>query len=792
MAELSVRIGADIRGLQKGIERSEREFKDLAVAADKASGKIDRAFASAGKSGGKFGQESIKAGQGVKQLNKEVRGTTPALTSLSQVIQDAPFGIRGVANNITQLTSQFGHLQKNAGGTVAALKAMASSFVGPAGILFAVSAVTSILVSFGDQLFKSKEATDKLAEATKDYLAEATTEGIVLQNLLNIARDEANSKEVRQRAIDELNEKYGEYLGNLDLESVKTDKVTKSVNALTLSLIQKAKVQGAESAIQEALQDRQDKLLKAEKARGKALRLVNAQTREAIEGNADLSRALRDVKGDRAKTKALQDLAQQQGTLGDIARQSAQGVFVAEAAYQDAEEALKELNAEADKVITPLVKLSEEFKKSLLSAEADVKNLSDDDNEVVITVSKKELEKNKEARLAAFKKYLQERKRFDEQFEADVEKDRLDQAEAVLGQVVGIYKASGAEAKEAFNDDGLVDVNAVSRQLNEVRDRIAEVKSFAQRIGVDIEVDSLGLEELDRIESKLFKIREIQILLNRQGVELDVDLAALDLGQLDELQSKLTQAAAQADILGGAIGASIGAMGREVAEGLNTGIAVIDAFVSALIQGLTQLLAQLVANLVTEKIIGSAKSAVAGTVAQATGVQIATQAAAALGPLGFAALPALLTATQAQIGAALGLAKITGFEEGGFTGVGGQRDSTGQRVAGVVHGGEYVVPRTVLSTTEGKSLVSQLEMMRTNKSVRKYASGGYVSTLNASSLKGLALSADVSRLAGGNMNNISNLTRETDLILGEVILRGNNQVIQLRRAEKKMKRYYGN
>ena len=71
------------------------------------------------------------------------------------------------------------------------------------------------------------------------------------------------------------------------------------------------------------------------------------------------------------------------------------------------------------------------------------------------------------------------------------------------------------------------------------------------------------------------------------------------------------------------------------------------------------------------------------------------------------------------------------FADGGFTGGGsGIADETGFKQAGIVHEGEYVVPKHVLGTSEGSSLVGALENMRTNQPMPNlgigYANGGMV------------------------------------------------------------------
>ena len=144
------------------------------------------------KAGNSVKQFSAEAEKGALAQNKLAKSTSanavPALTSFSQVIQDAPYGIRGVANNITQLTSQFGYLSKSAGGTKAALSAMLGSLAGPAGILFAVSAVTSLLVTYGDKLFASTKEINA-QELAMDQLNETIKRQSELRKELNTELD---------------------------------------------------------------------------------------------------------------------------------------------------------------------------------------------------------------------------------------------------------------------------------------------------------------------------------------------------------------------------------------------------------------------------------------------------------------------------------------------------------------------------------------------------------------------------------------------------------------------------
>lgn len=113
--------------------------------------------------------------------------TAIALINVSRVLQDLPYGILGVANNIDPLITSLG---------------------GSAGLSIAVSAVTSLLVVFGDELFNSGEDAEKAAEKTKDYaqevesLNEQLVENIRLTSERSRLLDEASNKGVNQAKRD--------------------------------------------------------------------------------------------------------------------------------------------------------------------------------------------------------------------------------------------------------------------------------------------------------------------------------------------------------------------------------------------------------------------------------------------------------------------------------------------------------------------------------------------------------------------------------------------------------------
>ena len=107
-------------------------------------------------------------GNAMQQTSDKTGAATSAVLELGRVVQDAPYGIRGMANNITQLVSQFSFATISAGGFTAALKQMGKAMLGPLGVVFAISAVVSILDGLYGGQKKAKEATEETTEALKD------------------------------------------------------------------------------------------------------------------------------------------------------------------------------------------------------------------------------------------------------------------------------------------------------------------------------------------------------------------------------------------------------------------------------------------------------------------------------------------------------------------------------------------------------------------------------------------------------------------------------------------------
>ena len=241
----------------------------------------------------------IKTSKGLKtemQNFGNVSGqATNALTNLSRVAQDAPYGFIGIANNLNPLLESFQRLSKEAGGAGGALKAMASGLMGPAGIGLALGAVSSIIVAFGPKIAdfisgttEAAKAEEKFAQSLRDARAEASETGIRLQAYLAISQNANVSEERRAEAfkavvseLSKVNKAYASTITNVDQARAAVDLYTQALinQALTTRYIDEI----ANKTI--ALAEANKKILQT----GREYYATLESTKLAINGYADAS-----------------------------------------------------------------------------------------------------------------------------------------------------------------------------------------------------------------------------------------------------------------------------------------------------------------------------------------------------------------------------------------------------------------------------------------------------------------------------------------------------------------------
>ena len=233
-------------------------------------------------------------GNAFKQMPQVSNQATNALSNLSRVAQDAPYGFIGIANNLNPLLESFQRLQKESGGAGAALKAMAQGLMGPAGIGLALGAVSSLIVAFGPKIANfvkgidaASEADKKFAESLDKAKASASESGIKLQAYLNIADDVTVSDEKRANAlryvVSELEKVNYAYASNITT----TDQARAAVDLYTKALV-------AQAITSRYIDEIADKTIKLEQANKKAL-LAAEEYNKTIERSKTMTNGYADA-----------------------------------------------------------------------------------------------------------------------------------------------------------------------------------------------------------------------------------------------------------------------------------------------------------------------------------------------------------------------------------------------------------------------------------------------------------------------------------------------------------------
>lgn len=228
MNELQIRLTADIQGLQSAINKAKQTLKsfesETATDSEKSNVGFRRKIGLIEQLNAKAKQLKVSLAQATNEqqiasFNAELEQTNIELARLNalgrsfantstqsfdkfrvsagaasgsaiafnRIIQDAPFGIIGVGNNIQQFAEQLSALKTTTGSTGAALKSFFSSLITPANLaILAVSAVTTALTFYALNAEKTKTPVQELTEAQEEFNKSLKdTNALLAQDLLN-------------------------------------------------------------------------------------------------------------------------------------------------------------------------------------------------------------------------------------------------------------------------------------------------------------------------------------------------------------------------------------------------------------------------------------------------------------------------------------------------------------------------------------------------------------------------------------------------------------------------------
>ena len=208
---------ASVDGLTKG-------FVDL----DTALTKVKTSTAQASKATDNLGKKNLdmmsKAG---------LAGAT--LTEVGRTISDLPYGIRGIANNLSQLSTLFVTLVSTTNGLKNAIKLLKTQLAGPLGVVLAFQAVLAALDYFAGSTKKAADEIDRFS----NIFGESATKLMTYKQVLN---DSTISEKEKRHVLKEVRKETGGLNVELDENNQLTSESTRLLDDNIAKLIEQAEV----------------------------------------------------------------------------------------------------------------------------------------------------------------------------------------------------------------------------------------------------------------------------------------------------------------------------------------------------------------------------------------------------------------------------------------------------------------------------------------------------------------------------------------------------------------------
>lgn len=183
--------------------------------------------------------------------NAGLAGAT--LTELGRTVSDLPYGIRGVANNLSQLSTLFITLVSKTDGVTNSLKLLRAQLAGPLGLILAFQGVIALLDYFSSSQNKASESTEELT----NQFGESAVKLKTYQGILN---DTNISQEEKAKIVKQVSEE----VDGLNLELDENNRLTDESNDLITQNIEKLKEQAETRAILDRLVELNSEKLQAE------------------------------------------------------------------------------------------------------------------------------------------------------------------------------------------------------------------------------------------------------------------------------------------------------------------------------------------------------------------------------------------------------------------------------------------------------------------------------------------------------------------------------------------------
>jgi hypothetical protein len=299
------------------------------------------------------------------QVTSNTKSANIAVANLARIIQDLPFGILGISNNIDPMLNSFADVKKTAGGATGALKKMLGVLRGPLGLIFLIGSVLPTAILFAQKaLAKKKKATeDAKNELTEYQRALRSAASTQIGELIPSTLSYVNQLKVLNKGLNEVSNS----IGVQNLEVVNQNRFVKD-GVINLSDYNKEQQELNSISVgnRKALAESSQAVFGSTVAENEAVReIIQTKINEA-KANKAIEDALKNLNIERQKS--TEEIKEEQQAEEDydfyMARRGATRVIVAETplmrvAREQREEQAKLRQEQADEAVRDATSVGE-------------------------------------------------------------------------------------------------------------------------------------------------------------------------------------------------------------------------------------------------------------------------------------------------------------------------------------------------------------------------------------------------------------------------------------------------
>lgn len=235
MADLNVTVGADISQYNAAMQQAGQSTASF-------SNDVTRSLSQAAAANNQLGGSAMSTSMRFMQMRSGISAARDGVMAFTLGGQAAERSLMAMGHHINSLVNETGSFS-------GAMGAMATSLMGPGGIILGLTLAVELFSKYKDAQKKATEeqsdfqkSVEKLSESTGDELAH-------LSLLYAAAQDDTLSRQARLKAVKELQEEYPSYFGNLDKEAIMAGKAASAYDSLTQSIINSAIVKAGQDQL---------------------------------------------------------------------------------------------------------------------------------------------------------------------------------------------------------------------------------------------------------------------------------------------------------------------------------------------------------------------------------------------------------------------------------------------------------------------------------------------------------------------------------------------------------------